>query len=107
MLMSVNLQQPMGNGTTPFTYSDLVTTLQQDAWTTVVYFPGYGTDKIICTDSVLNPAIQWCAPKAETWEPPAYKAVIIPVIPQENSIFSAIAERDILVHHRSEERRVG
>src|ERR1039458_3786847 len=80
MLMSVNLQQPMGNGTTPFTYSDLVTTLQQDAWTTVVYFPGYGTDKIICTDSVLNPAIQWCAPKAETWEPPAYKAVIIPVI---------------------------
>jgi hypothetical protein len=88
--MSVNLQQPMGNGTTPFTYGDLVITLQQDAWTTVVYFPGYGTDKIICENSVLNPAIQWCAPKAETWEPPAYVAVVIPpgppVIPPGQTI---------------------
>jgi hypothetical protein len=42
-----------------------------------VYFAN-GSNKIICADSVLNPAIQWCAPEAETWVPLAYKAVIIP-----------------------------
>ena len=74
------IQQPVGTGNGAFTYADLLLPMQQDAWTKVVYFPGYGTDKILCENSVLNPAIQWCAPKAETWEPPAYVAVVIPPI---------------------------
>ena len=72
-------QQPTGNGDGVFTYQDLLLTMQQDAWTGTVYFAN-GSDTIICADSVLNPAIQWCAPKAETWEPPAYVAVVIPPI---------------------------
>ena len=81
--MGINIQQPMGPGNGAFTYQDLLLTMQQNAWTTVVYFPGHNTTNIICENSVLNPAIQWCAPKASTWEPPAYVAVIIPpgVIP--------------------------
>jgi len=80
-------QQPTGNGDGVFTYQDLLLTMQQDAWTGTVYFAD-GSDTIICVDSVLNPAIQWCAPKAETWEPPAYKAVIVPpiVIPSGHTI---------------------
>jgi hypothetical protein len=58
------VQVPTGLGNdTLFTYQDLLLAQQQDAWTTVVYFPA--TNDIICEDSVLNPAIQWCAPKAE------------------------------------------
>ena len=78
--MGINIQQPMGPGNGAFTYDDLLLTMQQNAWTTVVYFPGHNTTNIICENSVLNPAIQWCAPKASTWEPPAYIAVVIPPI---------------------------
>ena len=75
------IQQPMGAGNGAFTYQDLVTTIRQDAWTTVVYFPGYGgSNTILCENSILNPAIQWCAPKASTWEPPAYVAVVVPPV---------------------------
>ena len=56
------VQAPTGLGNGMFDYQDLLLTQQQDAWTTVVYFPT--TNDIICEDSVLNPAIQWCAPKA-------------------------------------------
>ena len=78
--MGINIQQPTGPGNGAFTYNDLLLTMQQNAWTTVVYFPGHNTTNIICENSVLNPAIQWCAPKASTWEPPAYIAVVIPPI---------------------------
>jgi len=84
-------QQPTGNGDGAFTYQDLLLTMQQDAWTGTVYFAN-GSDTIICTDSVLNPAIQWCAPKAETWEPPAYVAVVVPppvIIPPGHTIVPA------------------
>ena len=57
------VQVPTGLGNGMFTYADLLLTQQQDAWTAVVYFPT--TNDIICENSVLNPAIQWCAPKAE------------------------------------------
>ena len=55
------MQAPTGLGNGQFTYADLLLTIQQSGWTTTVYFPG--SNDIICEASVLDPAVQWCAPK--------------------------------------------
>ena len=55
---------PIGSDGPSFTWTDLLTTIRQDAWSGQVYFTGKDDD-ILCVNSVLNPAIQWCAPRAE------------------------------------------
>jgi hypothetical protein len=61
--MSIDMTLPTGTGDGVFTYQDLLQTAEQDAWSTFTYF-GNDSDTIICTDSVLNPDVQWCAPQA-------------------------------------------
>jgi hypothetical protein len=79
------VQQPDGFGNGAFDTADLLLTMQQDAWTSVVYFSG-ASDDLICTDSVLNPAVQWCAPRAEQWVPSATLPCVyqhhVPVVPE-------------------------
>ena len=43
------------------------------------YF-GNEEQTIICIPSLLTPALQWCAPKAEPWIEPVYVPVHIPTI---------------------------
>ena len=97
------VEVPTGLGNGLFTYQDLLLTQQQAAWTTTVYFPE--TNDIICEGSVLNPAIQWCAPKAEA-NPFAFEGVPVvhhmvvvvpppppppPVVTPEPNLFLLIA----------------
>jgi hypothetical protein len=62
--MSYYEASPIGADGPSFTWTDLLTTIRQDAWSGQVYFTG-ATNDILCVNSVLNPAVQWCAPRAE------------------------------------------
>ena len=92
------VEVPTGLGNGLFTYQDLLLTQQQAAWTTTVYFAE--TNDIICEGSVLNPAIQWCAPKAvafagvpvvhHTVVVPPHLRGIVPVVTSEPNLFFLI-----------------
>lgn len=57
----------------PFTDTDLLN-VDHEFVTDGAYF-GNADQTILCVPSLLNPAIQWCAPKAELWIAPAYVAI--------------------------------
>ena len=59
---------PTGAGNGAFDTTDLLTIQQEFPWTAPPYF-GTSNDDVVCIDSVLNPDVQWCAPKAEAWTP--------------------------------------
>lgn len=57
----------------PFTDTDLLN-VDHEFVTDGAYF-GNDNQTILCIPSILNPAIEWCAPKAELWIAPAYVAI--------------------------------
>lgn len=81
--MSYYEASPIGSDGPSFLWPDLLTTIRQDAWSVQVYFTG-ATDDILCVNSVLNPAVQWCAPRAESNPfigdgamPPAWHTLVV------------------------------
>jgi Flp pilus assembly pilin Flp len=73
------LQQPTGTGNGAFTSADLFNVAQEFPWSSLPYFGSVNQD-IVCIDSLLNPAVQWCAPKAEVYIEPVWKSVVVPVV---------------------------
>jgi hypothetical protein len=73
------VQQPTGAGNGAFSNQDLLNVANEFTWATQPYF-GSSNQDIICIPSLLNPAIQWCAPKAEQYIEPTWKSVVVPVV---------------------------
>lgn len=79
--MSLIFSDPIGSPQDqPFSYQDLLNVDLEFSQSTATYFSNGSTGQqdIICINVPWQSGNQQCAPKAELWIPPVYKAVVIP-----------------------------
>lgn len=67
-MSTIVFQQPTGLGNGAFTYQDLLNVEHEFPGSIPgAYFSQQPTDAIVCTQSVSDARVQWCAPKAEPY----------------------------------------